>query len=372
MDFLIILYNKQIMQHSRDYLFAVTKKKKQPKRPKEDEESLDDDPLEQFNNLFKPQTSMDREKNHIYFYQSVDQDSCLELNRKINALNKDLMQHAIEYETEPPNIYLHINSFGGSLFAAFSTIDTIMSSKIPIVSIIEGCAASAATIISMVCHKRYCTPNSFMLIHQLSTGASGKYEEMKDDFMNDTKLMKLLYKLYLQHTNMDKKTIKKVLKRDLWWDVNECMKNGLIDDIWHGSRLNLNIEREFGSEHFSTKQVADIRNLKRKNTYTETDTEADNNSDSDSNDETNSDNESKDSDLTVDKSKSEPTKSKSDKSKSDKSKSDKSKSEPTKSKTNPTNPTNPTKSKQSDETDKLDDSEIDERQSKPKRRCTRK
>jgi ATP-dependent protease ClpP protease subunit len=85
-----------------------------------------------------------------------------------------------------------------------------MNSKIPFVSIIEGCAASAATIISMVCHKRYCTSNSFMLIHQLSSGASGKYEEMKDDFMNDTKLMELLYKLYLEHTTMDIKTIKKV------------------------------------------------------------------------------------------------------------------------------------------------------------------
>ena len=250
------------MQHLRDYSFSLGKKKKQPKQPKE--EVVDDDPFEQLNNLFKPQSSLDREKNHIYFYQGVDQDSCLELNRKINALNKDLMQHAIEYETEPPNIYLHINSYGGSLFAAFSTIDTIMSSKIPIVSIIEGCAASAATIISMVCHKRYCTPNSFMLIHQLSTGASGKYEEMKDDFMNDTKLMELLYKLYLEHTTMDIKTIKRVLKRDLWWNVNECIKHGLIDGIWNGSRLSLTVNKDFSSEHFNTEKVVETRTLKRK------------------------------------------------------------------------------------------------------------
>ena len=254
------------MQHPRDYLFAVSKKKKSPKTPKQpkEDDASDDDPFEHLTNMFKPQSSMDKEKNHIYFYQGVDQDSCLELNRKINALNKDLMQHAIEYETEPPNIYLHINSFGGSLFAAFSTIDTIINSKIPVVSIIEGCAASAATIISMVCHKRYCTPNSFMLIHQLSTGASGKYEEMKDDFMNDTKLMELLYKLYLEHTSMNIKTIKKVLKRDLWWDATECMKHGLIDDIWTGSRIGLNVNKEFGSEHFCTKNVTETRNLKRK------------------------------------------------------------------------------------------------------------
>jgi ATP-dependent protease ClpP protease subunit len=136
--------------------------------------------------LLKPQTQLDNEKNHIYFYTDVDQYTCLELNKKINNLNKELLQYAIEYETEPPNIYLHINSFGGSLFAAFSTIDTIINSKIPIISIIEGCAASAATIISIVCHKRYMTPNSYMLIHQLSSGSNGKFKELKDDFINNS------------------------------------------------------------------------------------------------------------------------------------------------------------------------------------------
>jgi ATP-dependent protease ClpP protease subunit len=222
-------------------------------------------------NLFKPHTSLDKDKNHIYFYSDVDQYSCLELNKKINDLNKELLQHAIEYEVEPPNIYLHINSFGGSLFAAFSTIDTILNSKIPIISIIEGCAASAATIISIVCHKRYCTANSFMLIHQLSTGAMGKYEEMKDDFLNDTKLMELLYKLYKNHTKMDLKTIKRVLKRDLWWESNECLKNGLIDEIWLGSKININIQKEFSVDTFKTKHILKKRKIDKINKTNQTD-----------------------------------------------------------------------------------------------------
>lgn len=208
--------------------------------------------------LLKPQTQLDNEKNHIYFYTDVDQYTCLELNKKINNLNKELLQYAIEYETEPPNIYLHINSFGGSLFAAFSTIDTIINSKIPIISIIEGCAASAATIISIVCHKRYATANSFMLIHQLSTGVMGKYEELKDDFINDTKLMELLYNLYQKYTKMDLKKIKKQLKRDVWWDSTECLKNGLIDELYTGMKINIKINKEFESNKFNT------NNLKRK------------------------------------------------------------------------------------------------------------
>ena len=72
------------------------------------------------------------------------------LNKKINELNKILLKQSIDYDIKPINIYLHINSFGGSLFAAFSTIDTIINSQIPIISIVEGAAASAATLISIV------------------------------------------------------------------------------------------------------------------------------------------------------------------------------------------------------------------------------
>lgn len=239
------------------------KKKEQSPKHKADD---DDDPFGPLKSIMGAPSLSEKERNHIYFYTEVDKDTCLDLNRKINELNKDLLKHSIEYETEPPNIYLHINSFGGSLFAAFSTIDTIMNSRIPIVSIIEGAAASAATIISMVCHKRYITPNSFMLIHQLSTGASGKYEEMKDDFMNDTALMDLLYKLYLEHTTMDLKTIKSVLKRDLWWNAEKCLENGLVDDIHKGDFMNVSLKKHFTSDCFESNKISHLKLLGKRNT----------------------------------------------------------------------------------------------------------
>jgi len=181
-------------------------------------------------------------KNHIYFYSDVTQKSCLRLNQIIRNLNTELSQFIIEYNCKPPNIYLHINSSGGSLLSAFSTIDTIKNSKIPIISIIEGFAASAATIISIVCHKRYCTENSLMLIHQLSSKYTGKYEEIKDEFTNDTQLMTVIYKLYREHTTMKLKAIKKVLKGNLWWDINKCIQNGLVDEIWKDNNITITID----------------------------------------------------------------------------------------------------------------------------------
>ena len=172
------------------------------------------------------------DENHIYFYCNVTKKTCLMLNKKINELNKKLLKQSIDMGIEPLPIYLHVSSFGGSLFAAFSSIDTILNSEVPIISIIEGGVASAGTLISIVCHKRLMSLNSYMLIHQLSSGMCGKFEELKDDFINDANLMKLLYKLYYEHTNMSINKIKTILKRDLWLEYDECLKLGLVDGLY--------------------------------------------------------------------------------------------------------------------------------------------
>lgn len=248
--------NKQILTSIAKY--RLTKN--------ENNDDEDNDGLDQLKSLMNSPVA-EQEKNHIYFYNEVTEESCLDLNRKIVKLNKELLKYSIEYEIEPPNIYLHINSFGGSLFAAFSTIDTIINSKVPIISIIEGNAASAATIISMVCHKRYITHNSFMLVHQLATYAFGKskYEESKDSFMNDTSLMELIYKLYLENTTMNLTNIKKILQRDIWWNAEKCLKNGLVDDFYNGSFINVSTKTHFGNNIFTSNNTLTMRDNRNTN-----------------------------------------------------------------------------------------------------------
>lgn len=225
------------MNNELQMLINMLKKKPSKKRKSNDEE---EEAMEQLKSLFKPPENTEKDKNHIYLYSDINQHTCLDLNRKLKEMEKDLLKHAIEYDIEPPSIYLHINSSGGCLFSAFGTVDTIINLKVPVVSIVEGNAASAATVISMVCNKRYATANSFMLIHQLSSGVYGNYQEIKDNFKNDTEIMNQLYNLYLNHTSMDIKTIKKVLKHDRYWNTDKCKKLGLIDDIWTGINININ------------------------------------------------------------------------------------------------------------------------------------
>ena len=73
--------------------------------------------------------------------------------------------------------------------------------------------------------------HAYMLIHQLSSGLWGKYEELKDDMENCDNFMKVIKEIYEEHTQIPKKELDKILKHDLWWDADKCLKYGLIDEI---------------------------------------------------------------------------------------------------------------------------------------------
>ena len=174
---------------------------------------------------------LDQIENSIFFYTGVTKNSILELNKKIKSLNNDLGQKAVALDIAIPEIKLHINSPGGSLLDCFATVDYIRKSKAPIHSIIEGSAASAATLISVVAQKRTINKHSFMLIHQLSSGMWGKFEEMKDDMQNCQVFMDTIYRVYEEHTKIPKNVLKDILKRDIFFDAKTCLKYGLVDRI---------------------------------------------------------------------------------------------------------------------------------------------
>ena len=115
-------------------------------------------------------SSVESSGSRIFFYSDVNKESILQLNKEIRSVSNNLQNISQVYEIPLPPLRLHINSYGGSLLDCFSTVDYIRNSKVPVHTIVEGSAASAATIISVVGHKRFIHKHSYMLIHQLSTG----------------------------------------------------------------------------------------------------------------------------------------------------------------------------------------------------------
>lgn len=175
--------------------------------------------------------------NHIYFRAGVTKDSIGALNEHIVKLNQDFIDLQNEnpgVEMTPKPIMLHINSYGGSVFAGFWAVDIIKQSKIPIDTIVEGASASCGTIMSVVGRKRYIRPMASMLIHQLSSWFGGKMTEIDDDYQNLEQMMKTIKQIYKDHTKMSESQLDEFLKHDVWWMSEKCLSVGLVDEIYHG------------------------------------------------------------------------------------------------------------------------------------------
>lgn len=169
--------------------------------------------------------------NDIYFYSPITKSSCFELEKNLLNLNYKSQMLKNKYDIDPGPINLHIQSNGGSLFHSIYIVDLIKNIETPVYTYIDGFAASAATLISVVGKKRYMSENSLMLIHQLSGGVSGKFFEIKDENENLDGLMNFIIKTYLKNTKMEEENLREILKRDIWLNSSYCLQNGLVDEI---------------------------------------------------------------------------------------------------------------------------------------------
>ncbi len=167
--------------------------------------------------------------NEIYYYEDIYKEQILELIYQIKTLTNELQYQSLRYNFSP-NINLHIYSDGGDAFMGLSIYDFIKNNKIPIHTYINGNIASAATFMYLAGYKRFMSPNSTILIHQISTSFWGKFEDLKDECKNTTELMKIVKDLYSENTLMKKKQLDDILKRELFLTYTECQKLGFLKE----------------------------------------------------------------------------------------------------------------------------------------------
>lgn len=178
------------------------------------------------------ETKIYRENNHIYFYSEIDRNTVSKLNILLREAEEYCIITSLRLRIDVIPIYLHIYSNGGYIHAAFSTIDVIISSKVPVYSVIEGATASAGTLISIVCKKRYIRPTAYMLIHQLTSEIWGKMDAIIDEYKNLTQLMKKITDIYTEYSSLTPKKLDKLLKHDLWLNAKKSIKYGLVDELF--------------------------------------------------------------------------------------------------------------------------------------------
>ena len=216
-------------KHTARDVFSIVKKKG---KKNEEEDSDDNEKVDKSFSIDKDNQKITKVNNHIYFYSEVTRNSIFALTTLIREVEQDNLALANTLCIDPIPIYLHISSFGGSVFAAFTAIDIIMACQVDIITIIDGASASAGTLMSVVGKKRYIRPNAYMLVHQLSAGSWGKMSQLEDDFTNNKRLMEQIKTIYKEHSRIPKKELNEILKHDLWWDADTCLKYGLVDELW--------------------------------------------------------------------------------------------------------------------------------------------
>lgn len=170
--------------------------------------------------------------NNIYFYEDIHSKSVLTLNKEIKLLeNTFLLEQIQRNQSFASPINLYIMSAGGSIMPTLSAVDTILNCRVPINTIVDGCCASAATLLSIVGKRRFMKRNSLMMIHQLTASTFGKYVEIQDDMKNINQWMDIMRDIYKRYTMLPIKNLNEILKHDLWWKAEACLKYGMVDEI---------------------------------------------------------------------------------------------------------------------------------------------
>ena len=138
-------------------------------------------------------------------------------------------------ESENPNkdIYLYINSPGGSITSGLSIYDTMQFIKPDVSTICVGQAASMGAILLAggAQTKRFSLPNSRMMIHQPISGFQGQASDIDIHAKEVLKMKSLVNSILSKHTGKTEKQIAKDTDRDNFMDAKSALDYGLIDQI---------------------------------------------------------------------------------------------------------------------------------------------
>ena len=168
-------------------------------------------------------------------------DRIIFLGEDVNPTSASLVIAQLLFlESEDPDkeIFLYINSPGGSITDGMGIIDTMNYIKCPVTTICVGLAASfgAVLLANGEKGKRFATPNSEILIHQpliggQGGGISGQATEIKIHADHMIRTREKLNKLLSEKTGQPIEQIEKDTERDHYMSAQEALEYGLIDGI---------------------------------------------------------------------------------------------------------------------------------------------
>lgn len=169
-------------------------------------------------------------------YSRLLKDRIIFLGDEVNEHTANLVVAQLLFldsQDTTKDIYLYINSPGGSVYDALAIYDTMQYVKSDIQTVGIGVQASAAAFLlsSGTKGKRFMLPNGTVMIHQPSSGTRGKVTDMEIDLKESLRVKHRLNEIMAKNTGKTVKKIQEDMERDYWMTADEAKKYGVVDAV---------------------------------------------------------------------------------------------------------------------------------------------
>ena len=165
-------------------------------------------------------------RERIIFLGSVVEDAMA------NAIAAQIL--LLSAEDPEKDIYLYINSPGGSISAGMAIYDTMQYIDCPVATYCMGMAASGAAILLAAGSKgkRFALPHAKVMIHQpWSSGIGGQASDVEIEMREILKMKRLLNEILAKHTGKPLEEIEAETERNRYFNATEAKEFGLIDEV---------------------------------------------------------------------------------------------------------------------------------------------
>jgi ATP-dependent Clp protease protease subunit len=134
---------------------------------------------------------------------------------------------------EVKDVTLHVDTPGGSVKSGLSIVDVMNYVSSDIITVNTGMAASMGSILlgAGTKGKRFTLPNSRVMLHQVSTGASGNIQDIRRSIAEGEKYNVKLFSMLGEFTDKTPEQVLKDAERDFWMDGEEALAYGIVDGI---------------------------------------------------------------------------------------------------------------------------------------------
>jgi len=177
-----------------------------------------------------------RGERYFDIYSRLLKDRIIFLGTPIDDTIANLiMAQLLHLESDDPDkdVFLYINSPGGSITSLFAIYDTMQYIKPDVNTVCMGMAASAAAVILAggAKGKRFALPHARVMLHQPHGGAQGQASDIEIQARLIVQMREQLNRILAEHTGQTYEKVAQDTERDFWMIADEAMNYGLVDSI---------------------------------------------------------------------------------------------------------------------------------------------